>query len=104
MAHKKKPNLEDSINEDWKSRDFVDDKRTRSEHIDENTKGTGSEHIENTQRTHWEHRTATDLETFSIRIDAESKRKLAAYFERRGLAMSQGLRVWILERMENEGL
>lgn len=91
----------------WKAgadKQIANTQRTRSE---PNTSSTHSEHEANTQETHSEHwkgRKASELETFSIRLTGDDKRRLAAYFERRGLAVSQGLRMWILERMDAEGL
>jgi hypothetical protein len=69
-----------------------------------NTNRTQSTPVENTERTHREYADykPTELETFSIRLDPNDKKRLQAYFKRRGLSLSQGLRVWIIERMELE--
>ena len=101
MARDKSPDLFNQIIDDARKKPTDDTKRTQSE---PNTSSTHSEPLENTQRTHWEHRQKTDLDTFSIRLNVDDKRRLAEYFEKRGLALSQGLRMWILERMDSEGL
>lgn len=97
MAKKPMPNMDELY--DLKAKRVS--KRTHSE---PNTSETHSEPLENTKRTHWEHRQKTALDTFSIRLSVDDKRRLSEYFEKRGLALSQGLRMWILERMDSEGL
>lgn len=100
MAHTKKDKFKDSVNEDWENRSFVAKERTHSEHDIANTQETRGEHEENTQRTHWDERRGTDLETFSIRLHPEDKRRLAAYFARRSTPLSQGIRQILADFME----
>jgi len=83
---------------------FLSGGRTQSEHGRENTQGTQTEHIENTQRTRFDEFKKTELETFSVRLSAEDKRKLREYFEKRSIPMSQGIRSIVIEFMEERGL
>lgn len=89
MAHRK---LEDAVNKDW-------DDRTLS-----NTESTRSEHVEKAQSTHWEHRRATDLETFSIRLHPDDKRRLSEYFGRRSIPLSQGIRQVLVDFIQENDL
>ena len=68
------------------------------------TEGTQSEHIENTERTRFKKYKKTDLETFSIRLSPEDKRRLQRYFESRDIALSQGIRIIIKDYMERQGM
>ena len=80
---------------------------TQRTHSEPNTKGTHSEQAEHTKRTrseHWSERAKTELATFSVRLAPEDIEALRGYFETRGLGISQGIRMWIRERMEEEGL
>lgn len=108
MAHTKdkgkKTDWKDEAEADWEKRSFVADKRTHREHAIENTQGTHNEHTENTQRTHWEKRRETELETFSIRLHPDDKRRLAAYFDRRATALSQGIRQILADFMDRNDI
>lgn len=71
------------------------------------TQSTRSEPTENTQRTrseHWEGRAKTELRAFSVRLSPADIDTLREYFAARGLGISQGIRMWIAECMEREGL
>jgi len=78
-----------------------------SDILGEHTQRTHSEPIEHTQGTrseHWEGRAATELRPFSIRLAPADIDTLREYFRARGLGISQGIRMWVAERMEQEGL
>lgn len=68
------------------------------------TKRTQSEHIENTKGTRFKSYKTTDLETFSIRLRPADKKRLQAYFERRGLSLSQGIRTIVKDFIERQGI
>ena len=65
---------------------------------------THNEHIENTEGTRFKGYKTTDLETFSIRLRPADKKRLQAYFERRGLSLSQGIRTILKDFMERQGI
>lgn len=69
-----------------------------------NTERTHTEHIENTKQTHFKRYKKTDLETFSIRLQTEDKRKLQRYFQSRDIGLSQGIRIIIKDFMERKGI
>lgn len=92
MAHEKKKTFEEAANDDWKNRTLSNTERTRSEHI------------EKTKSTHWEARKATDLETFSIRLHPDDKRRLSEYFGRRSTPLSQGIRQVLVDFMQANDL
>ena len=78
-----------------------------SDILGSHTQRTHSEHVENTQGTrseHWEGRAKTELQTFSVRLSPADVETLREYFTARGLGISQGIRMWVAERMEQEGL
>jgi hypothetical protein len=68
------------------------------------TERTQSEHIENTEGTRFKSYKTTDLETFSIRLRPVDKKRLQAYYEKRGLTLSQGIRTIIKDFMERQGI
>lgn len=71
---------------------------------EKNTERTHREHKENTEGTRFQKYKPTDLETFSIRITATDKNHLKAYFDKRGLTLSQGIRTVIKDFMERQGV
>ena len=89
MAHRK---FEDAVNKDWNDRTLS------------NTQRTHSEPVEKAKSTHWEHRKATDLETFSIRLHPDDKRRLSEYFGRRSTPLSQGIRQVLVDFMQANDL
>ena len=69
-----------------------------------NTERTQSKHIENTERTRFKKYKKTDLETFSIRLSPEDKKRLHRYFKNRDIGLSQGIRIIIKDFMERQGI
>lgn len=69
-----------------------------------NTERTRTEHIENTRRTRFKRYKKTDLETFSIRLQTEDKKRLQRYFKSRDIGLSQGIRIIIKDFMERQGI
>ncbi len=69
-----------------------------------NTERTRIEHIENTKRTRFNQYKKSELETFSIRLKPEDKRRLQRYFDNRGIGLSQGIRTIIKDFMERQGI
>jgi len=45
-----------------------------------------------------------DLQTFSIRLTRVDIEALRRYFDEKGIRLSQGIRMWLLERMKQEGI
>ena len=45
-----------------------------------------------------------DMKTFSLRMPEGDRELLRRYFRAKGMDLSNGLRMWIYERMQEEGL
>ena len=45
-----------------------------------------------------------DMKTFSLRMPEGDRDLLRRYFRTKGMDLSNGLRMWIYERMQKEGL
>ncbi len=69
-----------------------------------NTERTQLQGEMNTERTHFKKHKKTELETFSIRINLEDKRRLKRYFNNRDIGLSQGVRIIIKDFMERQGI
>ena len=48
--------------------------------------------------------TRGDMKTFSLRMPEGDRELLRRYFRGKGMDLSNGLRMWIYERMQEEGL
>jgi hypothetical protein len=72
----------------------------------EHTERAQSAHGEHTERTRPEYRgfKPTELVHCSIRLRAADLEALRSHFERIDVELGTGLRSWIVERMEREGL
>lgn len=70
------------------------------------SRGTPTEHKENTERTQREHTPdyaafgPGEFKPFSVRLTDADKERLRAVFGRRGLTLSQGIRMVLLEYLE----
>ena len=72
-----------------------------------NTERTQKEHVENTKRTRerdFKKYKDSKFDTLTIRLLPEDIQQLRFYFERRGITVSQGIRMIIKEYMEREGI
>ena len=45
-----------------------------------------------------------EMKTFSLRMPESDRKLLKRYFRTKGMDFSNGLRMWIYERMQEEGL
>ncbi len=68
------------------------------------TERTHREHIGNTERTRFLKYKKTELETFSIRLSSEDKKRLQRYFVKRDIGLSQGIRIIIRDFIERQGI